>query len=164
MRTNLLRRLLLALAAVAALTAPAVLAGSPAHAAWGAQYPVAIQVTGNGQQLGYATGWVQFDTGGDTFQYSITVCRQSSYTPPNLRVAVNAQTPGNPSGTTVATHYTSPSGPWGTAPCYGMSQTVTGQHTFAGHRNVYFVLSGNTFVNGNNFTVYTQDRLAYNPY
>ncbi|MCD0444606.1 hypothetical protein LO763_13340 [Glycomyces sp. A-F 0318] len=161
---NLLRRLLLALAAMAALTAPAVFAGAPAHAAWGAQYPVTIQVTGNGHQLGYATGWVQFDTGGDTFQYSITVCRQSSYTPPSLRVAVNAYTPGNLYGTTVTTHYTDPTGPSGTAPCYGRSQTVTGQHTFTGHQNVYFVLSGNTFVNGNNFTVYTQDRYVSNPY
>jgi hypothetical protein len=163
MRTNFLRRVLVAFAAVLAMTAAAVMTSSPAQAAWGSQIPVTIQVTGNGQSLGYASGWVQFDTGGTTFQYSITVCRQSSYTTPTLTVAVNNQS-NNQVGTVVATHYMSSWTPGGTAPCYGGSQTFTGVHSYSPLSNTYFLLAGNTFVNGSNFTVFTQDRLVYKQY
>ncbi|GAB3649576.1 hypothetical protein [Glycomyces tarimensis] len=163
MRKNFLRRAIVALAAILAMTAAAVMAPSPAQAAWGSQIPVTIQVTGNGHQLGYASGWVQYDTGGTTFRYSITVCRQSSYTPPRLTVAVNSSS-WNPDGTTVATHYMQSSGGSGSAPCYGGSQHFTGQHTHSGLNNTYFVLTGNTFVNGNNFTEFDQDRLVYKAY
>ncbi|GAA2319341.1 hypothetical protein GCM10009853_091800 [Glycomyces scopariae] len=163
MRTNLFRRALVAFIAALALSFGSVMAASPAQAAWGSQIPVSIMVTGNGQQLGYATGWVQFDTGGTTFQYSITVCRQSSYTLPTLTVAVNS-TGSNPNGTVVATHYMSSPGPNIAAPCYQGSQNFTGTQAYSGLSNVYFKVAGNTFVNGNNFTVFTQDRLVSKQY
>ncbi|THV26676.1 hypothetical protein [Glycomyces paridis] len=163
MKTTLLRRALVGFVAVLAMTFGAVMSSSPAQAAWGTQFPVTIQVTGAGQQLGYATGWVQFDTGGTTFQYSVTVCRQSSYTTPTLTVAVNS-TGSNPNGTVVATHNSSAWSPPGTAPCYGSSWTFTGVQAYSPLSNVYFKLAGNTFVNGNNFTVFTQDRLVYKQY
>jgi hypothetical protein len=37
-------------------------------------------------------------------------------------------------------------------------------HSYSPLSNAYFLLSGNTFVNGNNFTVFTQDRLVYKQY
>lgn len=160
MRTNLLRRATVALAAAFAVALSVLLAPAPAHAAWASQIPITIQVTGNGHQLGYAEGWVQYETNGTTFRYSITVCRQSSYTPPNLSVAVNT-TNANPLGTVVTTHYMHSWTPGGTAPCYGGFETFTGQHDNSPLTNTYFLLSGNTFVNGNNFTVFTQDRLVF---
>lgn len=164
MRTNLIRRTTTALAAAFAMALAILLAPAPAHAAWGSQIPVSIQVVSNyGYQLGYASGWVQFDTGGTTFRYEITVCRQSSYTPPNLAVSVNT-TNQNPTGTNVTTHYMNYVVPGGTAPCYGGSETFTGQHDRSPLSNVYFLLSGNTFVDGNNFTIFTQDRLVFKSY
>lgn len=160
MRTTLLRRATVALATVLTMAAMAILAPSPAQAAWGSQHPVTIQVTGNGHDLGYAEGWAQFSTDGDTVRYSIKVCRQSSYTLPHLTVAADSYW-WNDGGTHLTTHYMSYSSPSGSAPCYGGSQTFTDTHTYSGLDNVYFVLSGNTFVNGNNFTVYTQDRLVW---
>ncbi|WP_030155342.1 hypothetical protein [Glycomyces sp. NRRL B-16210] len=163
MRTNLLRRATMVLAAAFAMALAVLMAPAPAHAAWGSQIPVTIQVTGNGHQLGYATGWVQFDTGGTTFRYEITVCRQSSYTPPNLAVSVNP-TVANPDGTLLTTHFMFSWTPGGTAPCYGGSEVFTGQHDYSPLNSAYFVLSGNTFVNGNNFTVFTQDRFVSKSY
>lgn len=150
MRTNLFRRTLAVFAAVVAMAATMVMGASPAQAAWGTQYNVAIQVTGASQNLGSANGWVQFDTNGTTFRYSITICRQSSYTPPNLTVATN-RTNYNYSGNYVTTHY-------GGSSC----TTVTGQHNGA-TLNALFVLTGNTFV-GSTFTTFDQDRQVSNPY
>ncbi|WP_156925972.1 hypothetical protein [Glycomyces arizonensis] len=160
MRTNLLRRALVALAAVLAMSGVAVMAPSAAQAAWDGQHSVTIQVTGAGQNLGYADGWIQFNGDGETFRYSVTVCRQSSYTPPHLTVSYNTSS-WDLDGTPVTTHYMSGSQTSDDGPCYGLTTTFTGQYSRQGLNNVYFVLSGNTFVNGNNFTVFTQDRLTW---
>lgn len=159
------RRAAIAIAAIAATATPAVLAATPAYAAWGVQYSVTIQVNGAGQTLGYASGWVQFDTGGSTTRYEFTVCRQSSYTPPDLEVAVNTHVvAGQYVNTRVAYHHGSYGGVSAPAPCYSGAWNVSGQFTYANHYNVEFTLFGDTFTNGNNYTVFDQDRTINNPY
>lgn len=166
MRLTAWRRVAIGIAAIAAMAAPAVLAASPAHAAWGTQYSVSLQVNGAGQTLGYASGWVQFDTGGNTTRYEFTVCRQSSYTPPDLEVAVNSRwsyPDGDYVNIPVAYHHGQYSGGTAPAPCYGTAWTVSGQFTYNNHYNVEFTLFGDTFV-GSTYTVFDQDRTISNPY
>lgn len=169
MNTPIRRRIAGLLATGAAVLGGALVAPTQAHAAWGTTYNVSIQTTyqyptGATVQLGRADGWVQFDDGGDSFRYSLTVCRQSGYTPPDLQVAVNAGWVGSTWQQTgleyVSLPYTSTVTP--TAPCYGDTNTVTGQHTYANFWNVEFVLSGDTFTPG--YTTVSQKYVGTNPY
>lgn len=43
-------------------------------------------------------------------------------------------------------------------------QTFTGVQSYSPLSNTYFLLAGNTFVNGSTFKVFTQDRLVYRSY
>jgi hypothetical protein len=170
MKTPLRRRVTGTLAAGAAVLSGLLVAPTPAHAAWGTTYNLSIQVTyrspvGSTLQLGRADGWVQFDDGGDTFHYSLTVCRQSGYTTPDLQVAVNAgwagQTWQHTSLEYFSLPYTSTVTP--TAPCYGDTNTVTGQDTYANFSNVEFVLYGDTFTSSG-YTTLSQNYVGVSPY
>lgn len=90
LRTHLIRLLTVALAAVVA----ASLAPAPAHAALGSPIPVQIQLQSQGSaggvyQVGRLEGTLQFDSSKTSFRLSVQVCRQSSYTPPNVTIYVN---------------------------------------------------------------------------
>jgi hypothetical protein len=169
MRRTVRRRVARTLTTAAALSAAALVAPTQAHAAWGTTYNVSIQVsytypTGSTVQLGRADGWVQFDDGGNSFRYSLTVCRQSSYTTPKLQVAVNAGWVGNTWEQTQLEYITLPNGSTvtPTAPCYGDTNTVTGQDTYANFSNVEFVLNGDTMTPS--YVTVSKKSVLTNPY
>ncbi|MEE4540363.1 hypothetical protein V2S66_00080 [Streptomyces sp. V4-01] len=170
MKRPLRRRLTGTLAAAAAVLGGFLVAPTQAQAAWGATYNVSIQVTyhaptGSTTPLGRADGWVQLDDGGDSFRYSLTVCRQSGYTTPDLQVAVNAGWVGSTWQQTNLEYITLPntSTVTPTAPCYGDTNTVTGQDTYANFSNVEFVLYGDTFTSSG-YTTLSQKYVGSNPY
>ena len=91
---GLRRRLitLLALTFVALLTTS--LAAVPAQATYGSPFAVSLQLrsytsTGTEYQVGRLVGTVQFDDGNSAYYLSLIMCRQSSYTNPQVRVYVN---------------------------------------------------------------------------
>ena len=165
MKTPIRRRAAGALAAVA-MAGASLVAAAPAHAAWGTTYNLSIQVTYNGLDLGRADGWVQFDDGGSTFRYSLTICRQSGYTTPDLQVAVNAGYVGSTWQQTTLQYITLPTGSTvtPTAPCYGDTNTVTGQDSYTHFSNVEFVLYGDTFNSSGSYTTVSQKYVGVNPY
>ncbi len=170
MRTSIRRCIAGTLATAAAVMGGVLLAPTQAQAAWGTTYNLSIQVTyhnpsGGTVQLGRADGWVQFDDGGNTFRYSLTVCRQSGYTTPDLQVAVNAGWVGPTWEQTNLEYITLPGGSTvtPTAPCYGDTNTVTGQDTYANFFNVEFVLYGDTFTSSG-YTSVSQKYVGTNPY
>jgi hypothetical protein len=93
--TNAVRRRLGRLLSVAAVAAALTtfLAPPPAHATLGPPVPVDIQLrssSGGYQTLvGRVVGTIQFDDGASAYRLSLVVCRQSSYTAPNVRINVN---------------------------------------------------------------------------
>ncbi len=78
--------------AVAALSAT-LLAPAPAHATLGPALPIDVQLrsyyNGGEYLVGRVVGTIQFDTNNVQYKLSVTVCRQSSYTSPNVRIYVN---------------------------------------------------------------------------
>jgi hypothetical protein len=163
------RRVMGLLATGAAVLGTILVAPTQAHAAWGTTYNVSVQVTytsqtGSTLQLGRADGWVQFDDGGNSFRYSLAVCRQSSYTWPKLQVAVNAGWVGNTWQQTVLEGISLPNGAptTPTAPCYGDTDLVTGQDTYTNFSNVEFILNGDTFTP--TYTTVSRKQVLTNPY
>jgi len=170
MKTPIRRRAAGALASAALAAGGVLVAPAAAHAAWGTTYALSIQVTyynqvGGSLQLGRADGWVQFDDGGSTFRYSLTICRQSSYSSPSLQVAVNAGYVGSTWQQTTL-EYVTPTGSTvtPTAPCYGDTNTVTGQDTYTHFSNVEFVLYGSTFGSNGAYTTVSRKYVGTNPY
>jgi hypothetical protein len=127
-----------ALLASIALAALAIVApAAQAHA--DSAVSVDLSVTGgsgNSQSLGNVTGTITRT--GSTFDYSLTVCRQSSYTQP--RGSIGGTYFGNGPG-------------W---PCASYTGSFT-QYSSA----VTVTLTGNTFYPGNTFTEYTKSRTYY---
>jgi hypothetical protein len=83
---NTRRSLTLALVLLAAVFLPS----TPAYATYGAPISVQVEVYNNlGAKLSGIYGSVSFDDGNSKFAYSLAVCRESSYTPPNVWYAVN---------------------------------------------------------------------------
>lgn len=70
-------------------------AATPAHAAYGPPQTVYFQLqaqnstTGVIYYVGRAAGTIRFDDGNSSYHLSLAICRQSSYSPPVLRVSVN---------------------------------------------------------------------------
>ncbi|MBN6052727.1 hypothetical protein JYK22_12385, partial [Nonomuraea sp. RK-328] len=62
---------------------------APAHAAYGPPISVTMEVHAKGVKLAGAYGSLQFDDGNTKYAYSLTMCRESSYTQPNLWISVN---------------------------------------------------------------------------
>ena len=119
--------------AALAVVAPA----SAAHADSVASVDVSVKGGyNNTQNLGNVTGTITRT--GSTFDYSLTVCRQSSYTQP--RGTIGGYYFGNGAG----------------FPC----ATYTGSFTQPGSA-VTVSLTGNTFYPGNTFTEYTKSRTYY---
>jgi len=130
----------------------------PPPPAWGSQLNTSIQVVGTYPaggtvQLGRAEGWFQMHNDRTKFRYSFTFCRQSSYMLPTMAISVNGQP--------LATINPPYSGNSTAQPCYGSTATVSNEHGHPSIQNVYFKLSGSTFI-GNEHVVFTQDRTFYN--
>ncbi|MEU9890651.1 hypothetical protein AB0M95_09795 [Sphaerisporangium sp. NPDC051017] len=66
-----------------------VVAVAPAHATYGPDRTVNIEVWGQGVKLSGAYGSIAFDDGNAKYRYSIAMCQQSSYTRPSLFASVN---------------------------------------------------------------------------
>jgi len=77
------------LTVVLAVLAGILLAAGPASATYGAPTAVLLQVNGGGMKLSGVSGSLSFDDGNTKFAYSLAVCRESSYTPPNVWYSVN---------------------------------------------------------------------------
>lgn len=164
-KRSVARSLVVALALLAAVVVP----GAPARAAWAPQIASTIQIYaytsgGSPQMLGRAEGWVQLDDGGSLFRYSFTFCRQSSYQLPYMTISVNVSYSGGQRyATPIATVFAPYSGNSTAQPCYGATGTAANEHGYPNFFNVEFVLTGSTFI-GSAHTLFTQDRLIYNPY
>ncbi|MFS1304306.1 hypothetical protein [Streptosporangium longisporum] len=83
---------------------------TPAHAAYGPDQQVYVQVTandGSGMQLARLEGTVAFDDSNTRYRYSLNLCWQSgSYPQPYFSIKVN----GSPAGSPVWTGNTSAAG------------------------------------------------------
>src|SRR3954454_13091966 len=80
-----------------------VMARAPAHASLGPAQTVSIQLRGYNSygttfNAGLVYGTIQFDTNTTQYRLSVTICRQSSYTSPNVRITTNGVSSGVYSG------------------------------------------------------------------
>jgi len=163
------RRFAGALATAAAVSGAVLAVPAPAHAAWGATSTISLQAVGTNAygvatNVGSATGWVQFDDGGNTFRYSLTICRQSGYVNPYLSIGVNASYwQGHWTDTHLDFVYMDSGTP---ASCsYGYGDTVTGTETAAKPWNVNFTLVGGYFDGSSNrFSNVTDNEVIADPY
>ena len=78
-----------ALTVVLAMLAAVLLVATPAHATYGPPNPVTLEVYYGTTKLSGLYGTLSFDDGNTRFAYSLAVCRESSYTPPNVWYTVN---------------------------------------------------------------------------
>jgi hypothetical protein len=139
-----------------------------AHAAWGNQEGVLdVATVWDGfstTEVGTVHGWVQFDSAGNDFRYSLDVCRQAAYT---LHVTIGYNATQNPStdawSESVAGYITPTWGP-STAPCYGGEATVTGTVHAPNVANAHITVTGGTFVQGRTYVEGDDDYLLTNPY
>ncbi|MBX6357915.1 MAG: hypothetical protein IRZ05_18930 [Micromonosporaceae bacterium] len=86
------RRLAASIAMAGGALATALLPTAPAHAAYGADQPVYVQLLSNDGKatpLARLEGTVAFDSGNTKFRYSLTLCWQSAYPAPSFTVIVN---------------------------------------------------------------------------
>jgi hypothetical protein len=88
------RRLAGLLVAILSAGIAASLVAAPAHAAYSAPQNVDIQLRSYNAYyqeylVGRVVGTVQFDDSNSLYRVSLVVCRQSSYTAPNLTLLVN---------------------------------------------------------------------------
>lgn len=163
------RRFAGALATAAAVSGTVLALPAPAHAAWGITDTISLQAYGRSSSglvtdVGSASGWVQFDDGGNTFQYSLTICRQSGYVWPRLNIGVNAS---YWQGQWTDTHLDTVYMPSGTpaSSCYGGGDTITGTETASQPWNVNFTLIGGYFDGfSNTFSYVSDNTVLSDPY
>jgi hypothetical protein len=168
MSTAINRRLAGTVAAAAALCGAMLVTPTQAHAAWGTQVHFNMQATvsggGNTFQVGTVHGWVQFDSAGNDFRYSLDVCRQSAYVN-SVRVAVNAF--HSPQGVWTQTYVSSDPLVWNkspVSPCWNSEGIVSGSVHSPNVSNVHFEFSGGTFVGGQTLVTDNDDTLVTNPF
>lgn len=119
----------------------------------------------SGTSVGYASGWVQFETDGNTFRYEATVCRQSGYALPSLSLYRNAPTYGSSShGTYIANITPSYGSSASGSPCYSSVGTSSGQYSYPSFDNVRFLLVGGTFDYMNGYVTDEDYNRLNNPY
>jgi len=100
------RRLAASVALAGGAIATALLPTTPAHAAYGPDQPVYVQLVsndGNATPLARLEGTLAFDSGNTKYRYSLTLCWQSAYPAPSFRVIVNGTTTNFPSSTGTTT-------------------------------------------------------------
>ncbi|WP_214111395.1 hypothetical protein [Acrocarpospora catenulata] len=104
------RRLTTSIALAIMALAATFLQVTPAHAAYGPDQQVLVQVTandGSGMQLARLEGTVAFDDSNTKYRYSLSVCWQSgAYPEPSFLIVVNGSTVNYP----VWTGYSSATG------------------------------------------------------
>jgi hypothetical protein len=144
-----------------ALIAATVLHATPARAQ---QISLSLQVigyTGSGAQqtLGRVDGVINY--GGSTVSYSLTFCRQSSYSYPYMTINVNSQWIGGRKYATWITNVYPPyAGYSQSQPCYGQVGMVNSGFSYTPMNNVEYIIYGSTFI-GSSFTTFSQDRIHY---
>ncbi|WP_066360194.1 hypothetical protein [Herbidospora mongoliensis] len=87
------------IAAALATLALVVLPAAPAHATYGPDQTVYVQLnaTGTGQNLALLQGVVAFDDGNQRYRYTLSLCWQSgAYPQPSFLIVVNGSTTQSP--------------------------------------------------------------------
>ncbi|WP_459803092.1 hypothetical protein [Herbidospora sp. RD11066] len=138
---------------IALLALPVTLA-TPAHAAYGSDLAVNIDVYGQGIKLSGAYGTIAFDDGNTKYRYSIAVCWQGSYSRPTLYASVNGAWRSPLGGT--STPVTIPQ-------CTGQATLVSGEASGGTINNVSIVVDGVKF-NPPNSTYHTNSAFYDNPF
>ncbi|GIH24065.1 hypothetical protein Aph01nite_23750 [Acrocarpospora phusangensis] len=103
------RRLTTSIALAVTALAVIVLPATPAHATYGPNQSVYVQVTANdgtGQQLARLEGTVAFDDSNTKYRYALTLCWQNAYPMPSFIIVLNGSTVNYP----VLTGYSSATG------------------------------------------------------
>lgn len=146
------------IAAVVAALALIVLPASPAHATYGPDQPVYVQLTatGTGQYLALLQGTVAFDDGNTNYRYTLSLCWQSgAYPQPSFLINVNGTTTQSPV-------YTGMSSAPGCQFVYNYSADVNFGSTV---RNVRFDVTGGWFASNGQYMMRTKSSGTYdNPY
>lgn len=145
------------IAVAVSVLAAGLLPVTPAHATYGSDQPVYVQVnsnTGPTQALARLDGTVAFDDGNTKFRYSLAMCWQSAYPSPNLQIVVNGSTYlwGSYAGTTSAP---------GCQQVILYSAEVTHGGVVA---NVRFDVTAGWFYPGNQYNSRTRSWTADNPF
>jgi hypothetical protein len=160
--TNGVRRLLgrfLAVAVAAGVSAT-FLAAPPAHATLGPPQPVDIQLRGTSGPyqvlVGRVVGTLQFDDGASAYRLSLVMCRQSSYTAPNVRINVNG----------VLTHTIPQDNQYRSEICggHGLSGAIEGTYSYAGRVEKISVGIQGVHFDGSTARQVSDGRLYLNPY
>ncbi|MEV7804231.1 hypothetical protein AB0O28_14920 [Microbispora sp. NPDC088329] len=143
-------------AAIVAMTA-ALLPLSPAHAAYGPDQPVYLQLVsndGNATQLALLEGTVAFDDGNTKYRYSLRLCWQHAYPSPYYSTYVNGSYFSGP-----VTGSSSASG------CQSVSYS-SGEVNYGGIvRNIRFDVTGGWFGSNGQYQMRTKSTATYdNPY
>ncbi|HEV8561122.1 MAG TPA: hypothetical protein VGR06_32760 [Actinophytocola sp.] len=137
----------------------ATLSAVPAQATLGPPEPVDFQLTGswNGVviQVGRLVGSLQFDDSNSLYRLDLTVCRQSSYTAPNVSVSVNGIPQSVPHGPPLRPDLCPPREPsWG----------ISGLLTYNGVINNISLKIDGLFFDGSTATPKSKGRTYDNPF
>ncbi|WP_043622546.1 hypothetical protein [Nonomuraea candida] len=150
---RLTRSIAIAIAAIAAALLPL----SPAHAAYGPDQPVSVQVNATdpyNTPLARLQGTVAFDDGTAMFRYSLQLCWLRAYPAPNLRIFIN--------GTTQ--HYPVSAGSTTTPGCQQTSLYAAEVNHGAAIANVRFDVTAGWFYPGMQYNTRTRSFTSDNPF
>ncbi|MGI5156526.1 hypothetical protein [Microbispora sp. CA-102843] len=152
------RRLTTSIAIAIASMAAALLPLSPAHAAYGSDQPVYLQLLsndGNGTQLALLEGTVAFDDGNTKYRYSLRLCWQHAYPAPSFLINVNGTSTASPT-------WTGSTSVSGCQQAHLYSAEVNFGSTV---RNVRFDVTGGWFGTNGQYMTRTKSTATYdNPY
>ncbi len=153
------RRLASSTAIAATALAGALLPVSPAHATFGTDYQVYVNLISNdgyGTPLARLEGTVAFDNGNKKYRYSVQLCWQNAYPAPNTTIVVNGTSTTWPSYTGQGT------------PTSGCQQVLlySGTVNFGSTvRNVRFDVTGGWFGTNGQYMMRTKQGYTIdNPY
>ncbi|WP_182905893.1 hypothetical protein [Microbispora sp. H13382] len=152
------RRLTASFAMAIGAIAAALLPLSPAHAAYGPDQPVYLQLVsndGNATQLALLDGTVAFDDGNTKYRYSLRLCWQHAYPQPYFTINVNGTSTAWPT-------QVGPTSMPGCQQAYLYSAEVNFGSTV---RNVRFDVTGGWFGSNGQYQMRTKSTGTYdNPY
>ncbi|MFB4278690.1 MULTISPECIES: hypothetical protein [unclassified Nonomuraea] len=151
------RRATRSIAVAIAALATALLPLGAAHAAYGPDQPVYIQVNATDPYntgLARLEGTVAFDDGDTMFRYSLRLCWLHAYPAPNLSIVVNGTTQLWPASTGSTT----------TPGCQQTSLYAAEVNHGGAVGNVRFDVTGGWFYPGNQYNTRTKSYTVDNPY